>query len=43
MTNTELWIVGCTAFAFFVQALMMLGLARRLRKAEASIGYLRSR
>ena len=41
LTMNELYIVGGTALAFFFQALMMFGLARRLRKAEAVIKYLK--
>ncbi len=42
LTQNELYIIAGTALAFFFQALMMLGLARRLRKAEAAVKYLKN-
>lgn len=42
LTQNELYIIAGVGLAFFFQSLLMLGLARRLRKAEAALRYLRT-
>ena len=41
MTQFEYYFIICTGLAFFCQWLLILGLARRLRRAEGTIRWLK--